>query len=151
MPDPMVIWTPAPPFGPLWTFGSGKFGTPFERMHSPYLSAFAFSWVIPPEISFGFGMYFWQIFVADSKAGALTGTPLTVIVARSRCAWTCTWRPPPLPALGSGKFGTPWERMQPANSSPALLTDAEDGSLEGALLLPQPATSSVAASAGIVA
>src|SRR5580700_9220847 len=122
-------WTPIPPPGPLLTVGSGKFGTPCDRMHCAILSAFAFTCAIPPGSAFGLGMYFWQVFIADWKAGALTGTPLTVIV----CPWPLRcedwiWSPPPPLAPGSGKFGTPWERMQLANCSPALLRDAEEGS-----------------------
>jgi hypothetical protein len=54
------------------------------------------------------------------KAGALTGTPLTVIEAPDPDRWLAEiCRPPPGPLGRSGKLGTPWERMQPANARPA--------------------------------
>ena len=100
-----------------------------------------------------FGSFALQACDADWNAGALTGTPLTVIVwpEPARCeAWICT--PPPLLALGSGKFGTPCERMHSANASPLDCADApEPLEPELGLELPQPAISTAAASAGMVA
>ena len=60
-----------------------------------------------------FGRCDLQACIADWNAGPLTLTPLTNVVPG--VLWTTI---PPLPlAFGSGKFCTPWERMQEANAS----------------------------------
>jgi hypothetical protein len=65
-------------------------------------------------------MSFWQARIAAWNAGALTGTPLTIVCwlvePGDRVAWI--WMPPPPPDLGSGKFGTPCERTQSASLIP---------------------------------
>jgi hypothetical protein len=127
-PPDALSCTPTPPFGPAWTFGSGKFGTPWERMQVAISSAALLRFLTcVAEIGGGLGMYFAHAFWAAWKAGALTGTPLTVIEAPEPALWLC-WmrRPPPLVLLGSGKFGTPWERTQLANLRPSAWTEAAD-------------------------
>ena len=42
MPAPPIL-TPIPPFGPVWNCGSGKFGTPCERMQRDIASACDFA------------------------------------------------------------------------------------------------------------
>jgi hypothetical protein len=102
-----------------------------------------------------FGSFEMQAFDADWNAGALTGAPFTVSVwpEPARCeAWICT--PPPLLEVGSGKLGTPCERIQLANAIPLDRADAdapEPLELGSDLELPQPAISTAAASAGMVA
>jgi hypothetical protein len=147
---------PTLPPGPPVTCGSGKLGTPCERMHWAILSAFARIAVMPPGGPLPpCGSFELQACDADWNAGALTGTPLTVIVwpEPARCeAWICT--PPPLLAVGSGKLGTPCERIQLANAIPLDCADADAPEplvLELDLELPQPAISTAAASAGMVA
>ena len=83
--DPMSI--PTPPFAP--NVGSGKLGTPCERMHWENLSIAAF-WLAdsgcgcPP-----FGRYERQLCIADWNAGAETLTPLTVIDAPEPARCDC--------------------------------------------------------------
>lgn len=112
------IWTKVPPLEPLWTVGSGKSGTPCARMHLAIASAAfckpgADSAVEPPLP----GSWEWQVCIADWNAGALTGTPLTVIVWPDPvvCLAWIRMPPAPLPA-GSGKFGTPCARMHFENA-----------------------------------
>lgn len=96
--------------------GSGKFVSPCSRMHRENWSIAAFRAAdrgggCPP-----FGSCERQLLIADWNAGPLTLTPLTLSEGPepARCeAWI--WIPPlPLPA-GSGKLGTPCDRMQFAN------------------------------------
>jgi hypothetical protein len=60
-----------------------------------------------------FGRYDLHTVIADWNAGPLTLTPLTSVLPGVR--WMTM---PPLPFdFGSGKFGTPCERMHDANDS----------------------------------
>lgn len=74
-------WTTPPP-GPVPNVGSGKFGTPCDRMHLAIASAAVLSLADcdadgrPP-----FGRYEWHVCIADWNAGPLTATPLTIIEA----------------------------------------------------------------------
>jgi hypothetical protein len=93
-------------------------------------------------------MYFAHAFWAAWKAGALTGTPLTVIEAPEPAVWFCWIRTPPPPLLvGSGKLGTPWERMQLANSMPSFWPAAAVCLPVFGLEEPQAASSRAAATA----
>lgn len=85
--------------------GSGKFGTPWERMH------FAFV-------------------IASRRSLAEAGEPCTVLAdCTDAHAWWADWnagdwvstpeRSKP-PGVGSGKLGTPFERMQSANLTAVL-------------------------------
>ena len=59
--------------------------------------------------------------MADWNAGALTLTPFTVIDAPEPDRSLCWIMRPPCPLLpGSGKLGTPFERMHWANASIAV-------------------------------
>ncbi len=92
------------------TFGSGKFGTPWPRMH---LAKFSPRWrccAVCAGLGCADGKYFWHRARAVRNAGALTATPLTEIV----CA--LPWISIPLRPR-SGKFGTPLARMQLENAS----------------------------------
>jgi hypothetical protein len=88
--------------------GSGKVGKPWPRMHSDSLSIATF-WLSdarpppgPPP-----GSKRKHALCADWNAGDWGLIPEPAVI----------WIPPPPP--GSGKLGTPWERMQSANSIPA--------------------------------
>jgi hypothetical protein len=100
--------------------GSGKPETPCARMHSDMASISRFACAEggpclpgpPPGISFAHRDW------ADWNAGdcGLIPEPLWI------------WIPPP--PLGSGKFGTPWERMQLAKASPEPAAAAGLGVLD---------------------
>ena len=88
-----------------------------------------------------FGRSDLHVFIADLNAGPFTWTPFTDVL--SGVCWTrrLSW-----PPLGSGKLGTPCERMHRANFNPcALLTAAFFAPVDAALSEleldePQPAT-----------
>ena len=86
--------------------GSGKFARPCRRMHCDSLSMFSFcasvAWPGPAPP----GPYLAQSFRAVWKAGdwGLIPEPIGILI------------PPPPP--GSGKLGTPCDRMQFANARP---------------------------------
>lgn len=112
----MAILTPRPV-----KIGSGKFVSPCERMHCENRSAAA-RWLmvggcgLPPP-----GRCDRHACIADWNAGPLTSTPFTLVPFGPD--WTRRLRGPPV--VGSGKLGTPWERMQEANASAAVaLLDA---------------------------
>jgi len=95
--------------------GSGKFGTPWLRIHSASLSIASF-WFSeagpgpgPPGSSFRHTAW------ADRTAGDRGLNPDPGL----------NWKPPP-PGFGSGKLGTPWERMQSAKWIPAASAPAAD-------------------------
>jgi len=111
---------PTPPPGPVANTGSGKFGTPCERMQRAMARAAAFIFAVsaaegvPP-----LGRYLRQVCIAAWNAGALTETPLTVIELPEPARWPAWIRMPPWPLFpGSGKLGTPCERMHSANAIP---------------------------------
>jgi hypothetical protein len=84
-------------------------------MHSAKCSAasFALSEIgagpLPPTESL-------QIFSADTNAGPLKVIPLIVTVELPGNV-SIEKPPPPGPPVGSGKFGTPWDRMHSAIAS----------------------------------
>lgn len=104
---------PAPGAGAVAT-GSGNVDRPCARMHLDIASIASFwvseacPWTGPP-----FGNSFEHADWADWKAGdwGLIPEPIG------------NWRPPPPP--GSGKLGTPCERMHCANLIPALPLEAD--------------------------
>ena len=80
MPAPL-IFTPIPPFGPLWTTGSGKFGTPCERMQRPIASACDLALAVWAAVrGLPCGRYDWHDFIADLNAGPFTWTPFTDVL-----------------------------------------------------------------------
>jgi hypothetical protein len=98
IPIGLIVVIPCP-------LGSGKSGSPWERMHSVYLRALA-------AISAGVrlarpgGTSFWQAFEADWNCGVgdrglIPGSTLKA-------------KPPPGEGTGSGKSLSPWARMHPA-------------------------------------
>lgn len=87
------------------TFGSGKFGTPWLRMHLAKFSPRCRCCAVCAALREADGRYFWQSARAARNAGALSETPLTEIV------WAFPWISIPW-LLKSGKFGTPLARMQ---------------------------------------
>lgn len=119
---------PIRPPGP--NAGSGKFGSPWVRMHWENFSIAA-RWLAdsaggrPP-----FGSFEWQACIALWNFGELTATPLTL---REPPDPTFCWIwMPPVPLLpGSGKLGTPLARMHFANvtiwsRAAARLVDGDD-------------------------
>src|SRR5581483_2857554 len=87
------------------TVGSGKSVTPWARMHSEVASICALKCAVAAPLGAGGpppGNFFMQVARAASNAGD----------AGLRFAGRLT----PPPPLGSGKSGTPCERMQTANA-----------------------------------
>lgn len=86
--------------------GSGKFGTPCVRMHWANLSMRNFMLSVTAAV-FGPapGSCLRHTPTADRKAGDCGSTPEPAPMAT-----------PPPPGVGSGKFGTPFDRMQLANA-----------------------------------
>src|SRR6516164_6645474 len=116
--------------------GSGKLGTPCDRMHAEYCRA----WVSSLRCSAGGsctaprGSRFLQLGAADRIAGLLSMAWVTVMV----------------PALvGSGKPSAPCERMHLENASAFWYCD--DPVAPGGLLPPQAATSMVVAASAAAA
>jgi len=110
-----------PPYGPVCVLGSGKFGTPCERMHRDIARAWDLALAVwAAEGVPAFGMYERQACIAEWKAGPFTSTPFTVVLFG--VCWIWRGRRPP---LGSGKLETPCDRMQDANSSVLLLLASE--------------------------
>jgi hypothetical protein len=64
------------------------------------------------DTGLGAGIRLWHFFIAALNAGAFTDTPFTVMLPLLFWSWM-----PPLPAVGSGKLGTPFLRMQAATAS----------------------------------
>ncbi len=93
----LVIFSCAPP--PV-NVGSGKFGTPFDRMQAEYFKACAFcaSLIVPPDLPPGASV--WQAFCAATNFGE--------VGSRSEPWLALSWSELP---TGSGKSGTPCERM----------------------------------------
>ena len=85
------------------TFGSGKFGTPWLRMHLAKFNP-RWRWAVCVVVAWAGGRYFWHSARAARNAGALTDTPLSEIV------WAFPWISTP-PPLKSGKLVTPLARM----------------------------------------
>lgn len=106
--------------------GSGKLGTPWARMHLEYFSSWARFCgelaLVPPPISRA------QVFRALMNCGERVLMPIDGVITV-----------PPL-LDGSGKFGTPWLRMQAAKASPPDPLLVADGValalLDGALATP---------------
>src|SRR5262245_41233065 len=97
-------------------FGSGNFRTPCERMQAAYASACRSCFVcsagvvLPP-----FGSRFLQAFSADLNLGERASIPFSDPTESLK----------PLPAgCGSGKFGTPFLRMQAENATRAPRFDS---------------------------
>jgi hypothetical protein len=88
----------------LMTFGSGKFGTPWPRMHFAKFSPRCCRCAVSAGPAEADGRYFWQSVRAPRNAGALTETPLT------ESAWAFPWISI-RSLVKSGKFGTPFARM----------------------------------------
>jgi hypothetical protein len=88
----------------LMTFGSGKFGTLWLRMHFAKFSPRCCCLAICAAFAGADGRYFWHFARAARNAGALSETPLIEI------EWAFPWISIPWP-LKSGKFGTPSARM----------------------------------------
>jgi hypothetical protein len=140
-PLPMIPLLPAE-FDGGEVLGSGKPETPCLRIHADTSSIRACA--CPdggPELGGPFGSRLWHECAAAWKAGDRTmlGEPI-------RTVWPVTF--------GSGKFGTPCERMHLANATPdstALVVDAEVLAPAGLFELPpHPATSTPLRSAAAV-
>jgi len=115
---PKAMPKPVPGAGAV-VLGSGNVDKPCLRMHSASLSIATF-WLSdtgplggpPPGMSLEHASW------ADWNAGDRGLIPELELI----------WIPPP--ALGSGKFGTPCERMQSANLSPAAAPLEPDRSFD---------------------
>lgn len=84
----------------------GKLGTPCERMQAENFSACACAWACLAGLGgLPAPMYFWHFFMAASNCGEFGLMPSL------EPNWIAPW------PLGSGKFGTPFVRMQAANFS----------------------------------
>jgi hypothetical protein len=131
-PPPMTAALPGFDGGEV--LGSGNPEMPCLRIHADTLSIRACSCGDEgSELGAPFGSRRWHECTADSNAGdrMTLGEPI-------RTVWPLTF--------GSGKFGTPWERMHLENATPdatAIAADAEVLALSVGLfeLPPHPATS----------
>jgi len=126
--DPRSDRMAIPP--PAGNVGSGKFGTPCLRMHRALAIA---AWRCAAETGGGGppppGSSFLHAFSAAWNAGPLKVMPSTVSASLPGVLLT-PWKPsPPGPALGSGKFETPWVRMH---------FDSANGELSPVAVVPWP-------------
>lgn len=107
------------PTGPV--LGSGKFGTPWERMHWENWSALVFSAALWAGAMFPSGLYFLHACSAAWKVDEWVLMPEAEMALRK-----------PRLGLGSGKSRTPWERMHCANCSCCdWLTSPEEPGTDG--------------------
>jgi hypothetical protein len=113
----------------LMTFGSGKFGTLWLRMHFAKFSPRRRCCVVCAALAEADGRYLWHPARAARNAGALSETPLTEMV------WAFPWISIPL-LLKSGKSGTPLARMhfEKASVEPGELEPLPVDALEPGLL-----------------
>jgi len=111
MPIALPVWLPGGGAGGGEVVGSEKFGNPWERMHFARLSKACFSLadpaarLLPPPFR-NCAHAFW----ADLNAGACGLIQLGMTLGP--------------PGLGSGKFGTPCDRMHRASLSGPLAAEA---------------------------
>src|SRR3989442_10900090 len=102
MPELLLIVSP---IAPPETFGSGKFGTPCDRMHAENLRAHLSALACAAGSTFPpFGRYFEHADCACLNWGEFGLSPLPPLMVS-----------PPL-LSGSGKFGTPFFRMHEENA-----------------------------------
>jgi hypothetical protein len=122
----------------LTTFGSGKFGTPWLRMHIANPSPRWRACADRASVVSLYGKYFWQCIRSARNAAALTEMPLTEMVCVAVDHHALTAR--------SEKFGTKLARVHLENTSVELveyapaLVKAPEAELFGVADEPQAAT-----------
>jgi hypothetical protein len=121
---PLMSFTRPLKAAPRWVgavvVGSGKFGTPCARMHLAHVRAWAIAAADDDrEGANAPGNRFWHADWAALNAGESGLTPgMSLRTTRVWGPETCAWKGPE--ALGSGKFGTPCDRMQRENGTPLV-------------------------------
>lgn len=116
-----MAWVKLPEDGGV-VVGSGKSVIPCARMQVEIASIWRLACAEggPPPPGPPPGSSFWQVACAALNAGEKGWMPELGVI-EMRKPW------PPEPAAGSGKFGTPCERMQSENLSPSDLSCEADG------------------------
>jgi hypothetical protein len=104
-----------------WPLGSGKLGTPFDRMQMEYLSAAALAVAFSADVC---GPRLGRVFLQTWSAALYAGAPPLTLGVGPKLGR------PLDPIVGSGKSVTPRERMQPENLTAIASAAADAPGLE---------------------